>query len=246
MSAWLTEALRVAGLQSPTSFPRNLKSDAQMYLPVSVVELKPLKAAAVQGWLNVRGLDYPIAKADRELHGCLVVHRGYGLVFLDARDELTERRFTLAHEVAHFILEYLVPRECALKKYGSPILPVIDGERSASTAERLASVIERVPIGVRVHLMTRSSSGAVCGWEILEGEERADRLALELLAPLKVVVAEVKRKVGARLEGEHHDDATAILTTHFGLPESPARAYAVHLLTPRRTKGRHSDGLFVG
>jgi hypothetical protein len=192
--------------------------------------------------LTSRGLGGVGATVDRELHGCLVARAGRGLIFVDETDHENERRFTVAHEAAHFVLEYLVPRQRAMDHFGPGIAAVLDGARPPSLAERLSAVLDSVPIGVRIHLMERSESGSVCRWDVLEAEAHADRLALELLAPEPAVRRALKTS-GATTT----DDAVAFVKDRFGLPSHGARAY-VELLapTPKRQKKRISEELFGG
>src|SRR4051812_7050075 len=104
-------------------------TDVMMQLPVSVETLSALTSNAVHEWLGNRGIERDLSEADRALHGCLVAKAGRAIVFLDAGDDDSERRFTLAHEIAHFVLDHLLPRLRALKLFGESIQPVLDGER---------------------------------------------------------------------------------------------------------------------
>jgi hypothetical protein len=168
-------------------------------------------------------------------------------VFVDETDDESEQRFTLAHEVAHFVLEYVIPREYALRRLGPSVLPVLDGERSPSTEEQLSSVLDRVPLGVRVHLMGRGSSGVVCSWDVIDAEEKADRLALEFLVPARVVATEVRRAFPlANQDDDLSAAASEFVATRFGLPAHGARAYVDLVLGRRRPRRRLSEHLFGG
>src|SRR5438034_428281 len=206
-----------------------------MHLPVSVEPLLSLSAHAVRRWLGQRGIHHDVSEGDRALHGCLVARAGQGIVFLDAGDEEAERRFTLAHEIAHFILDHLLPRLRALKVLGERILPVLDGERPPTREEMLSAVLERVRLGVQVHLMSRGPDGAVCAWDVEESEQRADRLALELLAPAHLVTAGLQRVLGNAedLTGRQ-ERAVEHLAERFGLPTNVAGSYVRLLLGKQR------------
>lgn len=243
---WLADAVAAARLSTPTEFPRDLEADVTLHLPLAVIRIGQLSVRTVRNWLHERAILHRVASADRPLHGCLVATAGKGFVFVDESDADSEQRFTLAHEVAHFVLEYVIPREYALRRLGPSVLPVLDGERSPSTEERLSSVLDRVPLGVRVHLMGRGPSGAVCSWDVIEAEEKADRLALEFLVPARVVATEVRRAFPI---AEQADDLAAVsefVAQRYGLPTHGARAYVDLVLGRRQPRRRLSEQLFGG
>jgi hypothetical protein len=231
---WLDEAIDDAGLGTCHAFPRDLISDAALRLPLTTILLPRLSALAVRKWLAARGIDHPVADRDRLLHGCLVAQAAVGAVFIDANDCEDERRFSFAHEVAHFILDHLRPRQHALRTYGDRILPVLNGDRPPTKEESLSSVLDRVPIGVQVHLMSRGPAGAVCEWDIEAAEQNADRLAFELLAPAQTAMAAVRPAFESSDSTTRLDNAAALLVQGFGLPLSAAKAYADVLIGQRR------------
>src|SRR5690349_16874357 len=112
---WLREALEIAGLGAAAEYPRNLVADAVMRLPVTVASIRGLTVVGVREWLRRRGIEHPVAPTDRELHGSMVARAGLGILFVDSDDDERERRFTVAHELAHFLLEHLLPRARALR-----------------------------------------------------------------------------------------------------------------------------------
>lgn len=242
---WLEDALRTTGLQPGSRFPRDLMGDVVMQIPVSVEVLPSLSAHAVRQWLRQRGVHHAVSDADRALHGCLVARAGRGVMFLDAGDEEAERRFTLAHEIAHFILDHLLPRVRAIRVFGERILPVLDGARPPTREEMLSAVLERVQLGVQVHLMSRGPGGAVCAWDVEESEQRADRLALELLAPAQMATARLRRLLGDAedLSGQE-DRAAEHLAGVFGLPSDVASSYVRLLVGGRRRRPSLSQEIF--
>lgn len=242
MKPWMREALDIAALDAPAGYPRDLVDELPLYLPLDVVALPALTVRTIDAWLSVRGLGTIHTTAQRELHGCLVASAGKGLIFVDAADDENEQRFTVAHEAAHFVLEYVVPRQRAVEHFGPAIGDVLDGKRGASVAERLSAVLDKVPIGLRVHLMERSASGSVCRWDVQEAEDQADRLALELLAPEKEVRRALQASAVVAVE-----DAAVLLEQRFGLPPHGARAYVQLLMPAAKTpKKKLSEELFGG
>ncbi|CAN96315.1 hypothetical protein predicted by Glimmer/Critica [Sorangium cellulosum So ce56] len=232
----MDEALRTSKLRLGSRFPRDLRADVDMYLPVTTEVMPGLTVSAVRSALQRRKIEHHVSDSDRELHGCLVARGGHGFVFLDGADGEAERRFSLAHEIAHFIADHLVPRARALEAFGEPIRPVLNGERAPTRDERLSAVLARVPLGVQVLLMARGPGGAVCTWDVAESERRADRLAFELLAPAAAAMASVQGILGDVEDPSHHDQRQAAehLASQFGLPVTEACSYVYLLLSRRR------------
>lgn len=96
------------------------------------------------------------SQGDRQLRACLVAAEGNCCILLDAGDPPDEQRYSLAHEVAHFILEYQQPRQRAQRRLGDSALAVLDGQRpagdtAASAARRSARLAGMAGVaGVRV------------------------------------------------------------------------------------------------
>jgi Zn-dependent peptidase ImmA (M78 family) len=242
---WLETALQATGLQPAVRYPRDLAADVAMHLPVSIEVLPKLSSRVVREWLRRRGIEHRVSDVDRPLHGCLVARSGYGIIFLDADDRESDRRFTLAHEIAHFLLDHLLPRLRALKLFGEHILPVLDGKRAPSQEEILSAVLERVQLGVQVHLMNRGAKGAICTWDVEESEQRADRLALELLAPGSTTIAELRQILGdAEIGGGQMSRGADYVAERFGLPNDVAAAYIQLLLGKRRKRPSLTEEIF--
>src|ERR1700674_4804975 len=153
----------------------------------AVILLPKLSIASLNAWLREHGRA-PVGRyADRALRGCLLARKGRAFIFLDGSLTPEERRFALAHEVAHFFAHYLEPRRWAAMRFGPQILPVLDGERPATSAEKLAGIIREVPIGPFEDFLVRDEVGRPSG-ATLDIETEADLIALELLAPCGVVL----------------------------------------------------------
>lgn len=208
--------------------PRNLARVVSHGLPLSVVSLPQLSVARVEHWLARQQAPYRFLCQNRALCGCAVAARGHGLLFIDSQDDEREQRFTVAHEVAHFLLDYQAPRRRALDLFGESIRAVLDGERPPTKAERIDAVLSRAALGVFTDLMPRSAQGGIDQGSILRAEERADRLALELLAPAEEVLALVSDRAGSSFEQLHW--LVEVLRDKYGLPAAVARPYAAALL----------------
>ncbi|MDC0713605.1 ImmA/IrrE family metallo-endopeptidase [Stigmatella sp. ncwal1] len=233
--SWLEEAMDASGLSLPPSFPRDLAAEVAVTLPISVVLLENLSPERIQKWLFRRGVHVEVSTLERSMHGCPVVKKGHGFIFLEAADAADEQRFSLAHEVAHFILDYLLPRNRALAAFDERISPVLDGNRSVSDEDFLVSFLERIPLGTRGKLMDRDGSGAIGLGKIEEAEKRADRLAFEILAPAAIALSVLKE---APLE-----KASSSLASGFGLPPHKAQEYAEVLLGSKRFSIRDLFGV---
>jgi hypothetical protein len=216
-----------AGKAEP--FPRVLEPAVLWVLPLAVFKLPRLWVRDVQGWLAARGVRFQLESDDRPLHACLFAYGGRGCVLLSGADRPDDLRFSLAHEVAHFLLDYHHPRLRAASRLGPQILEVFDGRRPATVQERVHAVLSHMPIGFHTHLMDRRGNG-VMGCDVAsDHEDGADRLALELLAP----ELEVRRRA-ARHAVDHQSQAEvaeAVLRQDFGLPATVATGYA-RLLFP--------------
>lgn len=210
---------RKAGPPPPT--PRDLTYPA-LFFGLNVEDLRDLSVARVAGWFRNRDIPLRLNEPDRRLRGCLVASRGVGFAFLDPADDPAERRFTLAHEIAHYLRDYWQPRAVAVRRLGPDATAVLDGDRLPTTDERLRAVLRSVPVGPFTHLLARDADAPATDAE-REAEVAADRLAFELLAPAAAV-----------------GDAPCAsrLVTHFGLPAGPADRYAELLLPPAEPEDR--------
>lgn len=250
----------------PDAFPRNIKEAAIWALPLAVIEVAGLEAEKVAGYPFLRDVARELLDLydHRPLYGCVVGSRGVGFVFVDKTLPPDEFSLTVAHEVAHFIADYLVPRERALARLGDRILPVLDGERPPAPEERVEALLAGIPLGrfTDVTLADR----------LVEFEHDADLLALELLAPMDDVLRELgvypagglspaesfshrggsssrwfHFTVGERVAPPQAITVSrirALLVTRYGLPEAAAGWYAgyIHSSLPPG----YADGGFAG
>jgi hypothetical protein len=183
---------------------------------VTVIDQPGLSVGSVRAWLARRS-KVAVPGPDRPVRGCLVAHGEDGFVFVEATDPADERRFTLAHELAHYLRDVWRPRRRAVAKLGARIADVLDGIRPATSDERLHSVLRHLPAGPVVHLLGRGDDECP---DVRATEAAADRLAFELLAPAEAVDASGGRQA-----------VTGRLVDAFGVPPRPAARYAA-LLAP--------------
>ncbi len=210
-------------------YPCDMQTAITLTLPLELYSMPELRVSTVLTWARRVGIALHIGGRDRFLHGCLVADRGKGTIFFDAQDEADEQRFTLAHELAHFLLDYQVPRHRAVAILGPPILPVLDGERLPTLSERLHAVLSTVPLGVMSHFMERPDEGLPTD-TVLDVEDRADRLALELLAPALPLQELMSQATAPRGFTTRLAFLTQQFLTEYGLPTTVASSYARYIL----------------
>ena len=220
-----------AAAGEPPPFPRDLGRAITDAAPLSVFDRRSLTLYTVREYLSCLGVPVAVAEPDRPLRAALYCWRGSGFVFLDAADPPDERRFSLAHELAHFLRDYDKLRRRVGKALGRDGLAVLDG-RQPTTDERLHAALRGLTLAPHVHLMSRDPAGRPRGDE-REAEAHADRLAFELLAP-------------AELLGTPSDAAAVVerLVAEFGLPRLAARQYA-SIVCPHDDFGASAIGRLI-
>jgi hypothetical protein len=148
--------------------------------------------------------------------GCLYADGGHGFIFVCGADEPEEQRLTLAHDIAHFLVDYWWPRLLVIQAMGSSIIEVLDGHRAARLDERASAVLARVRLGPHWHLLPRRGTDPDCDPHIACVEDRADDLGRELVAPRSRVMQLLRTLPrGRRFEVE---TACRALGTFFGVP----------------------------
>jgi hypothetical protein len=225
---WLAEARDIfwdaAG--TPPPYPRDLSHVLPYVLPVHRETILRLRLTSIDEWLSRYGHTKPLDAEDRALCGGLIAFHGFGIVFVDGGDQFNMQRFTLAHEIAHFLLDYYMPRAKAQAQLGPEILPVLDGRRAPTPEEKIDAALANCPIGVHVHLLDRADpTGAIA-----RKEDKADKLARELLAP--------DEELTKRYRGYKLDELAMAqdLEANYGFPPAEAAAYARSRLFARQAE----------
>lgn len=213
-------------------FPRDLESAISWSVPLFVVRLPNLWVHDLENYLRQRRLAASMGVADRPLHGCVIGVRGKGFIVVDGTDGAREIRFTMAHEVAHFLLDYQEPRQCALERLGPEIEDVLDGQRSPTPAERVDGLLANAPLGLYAHFMHRVG-GEVAASAIVDAESEADLLGFELLAPEGEVWNAVPKNFWQCSFSARRSSLQRLLVRRFGLPNEAAQKYAAILSRSR-------------
>jgi hypothetical protein len=224
---------------SEEPFPRSLERVIPVTKPVSITKLPRLCLLAVGDWLRRHQFALPVNVADRWLQGCLVAYRGMGFLFIEGGLDADETRVTVAHEFAHFLAEYEWPRQRVVRRLGPSVLPILDGDREATQSEGLAAALAGVGLGVHVHYLERLGGGT-CPPPTSAVERTANALALELVAPRRVALAELYADPSLTADPTRWHGR---LREQFGLPESWARSYAHWLAAEVRHRRTFSETL---
>ncbi|MGH2496657.1 MAG: ImmA/IrrE family metallo-endopeptidase [Ktedonobacteraceae bacterium] len=210
-------------------FPCDMRAAIILALPLEVYPIPALRVAHILDWTRRVKIAHRIGGRDRRLHGCLLADRSKGTIFVDASDASEEQRFTLAHELAHFLLDYQQPRQRALNALGPSILPVLDGQRAPNIEERVHAVMSNVSLGAMSHFMERPESGLPTDL-VIDIENRADRLALELLAPAGSLYALMQQAMAPKGFDARLVYLAQTLMRGYGLPEAIASSYGRYVL----------------
>jgi hypothetical protein len=205
----------------PEPFPRTLRGPiARSAFDLTLQVLPGLSLRGAERYLAGRGVAWTCGGPDRPLRACLAACAGAGFILLDARDPAEEQVFSLAHELAHFLRHYWLPRQRTCRRLGEDVAAVLDGSRPPTPGERLDALLADIPLGPHLHLMRRGPRRELPAAEAA-AEDEADRLAYELLAPAAAVAEH-----GALERGQ----VTQVLSERFGLPAAQATDYADRLL----------------
>ncbi len=213
-------------------FPCDIQSAIAWSVPLFILRVPNLWLHDVEEYLRRQQLPASIGSSDRPLHGCVVAMRGKGFIVVNGTVDQRELRFTIAHEVAHFILDYQQPRLQALGKFGLGIGEVLDGLRLPTHEERVDGLLAQAPIGLYTHFMHRDGRGGF-STAVFESESNADRLAFELVAPEKEVWRALSNDVLKRAYQQRLITVQRLLLRRFGLPSNAAQEYAARLCRSR-------------
>lgn len=223
------------------SYPRDM-TRAIFALPVTIVELEQLSVSMVCSWFRKRGFVYIPPCSERSLSGCLVAYGGHGVIFVDASDNEDEKRYSLAHETSHFIVDYSNIRKESVAKLGACVLDVLDGRRTPTISERVDALLSKAPIGVFSNFMDREADGTMRG-TVTQAEYRADLLAFELLAPARDVMLRLRTQIKGFPVLVQRQEVSDALTAYYGLPLNAAKTYALRLIPDQNTTDTIRDWL---
>jgi len=197
-------------------FPRNIEKVVALRLPLALVKMPRVTVPVIRRWLEDRCLRARVPNDHRNLMGCLVAYCGHGIAFIAGADSAEEQRLTVAHETAHFLRDYLLPRQELLAELGDEVADVLDGKRPPTPFERANAVLAHVRLGVHVHLMPRDGNDEESDPVVAAAEHRADDFGLELVAPRASILTLLRKASNANATQE---ETCAMLSERFGLPQ---------------------------
>jgi hypothetical protein len=201
---------------------RDFEAAATWSMPLAVIVMSPLTLAGIRDWFADHEIPVAGDQHSGRVQGFLVAWRGVGIVFCDGTADAAERRFTLAHEVGHFLLDYDRPRRRVLRD-APELLEVVDGVRRVTPSDRAQALLARVPLGVHTQVLDDSRPGQ----DDPAGEDEASRFALEVLAPWHEVIAAARDLAAAPTPyRETLGRATSLISGRFVMPPYAARARA--------------------
>lgn len=212
-----------------SAFPCDISGAVNLVLPIDIICLSELSLKKIGDWLNQRKVFLELGIDDRVLHGFILISRGTGFIFVNGTDSEEERRYTIAHEASHFLLDYKLPRDMAVKKLGQPILEVMDGYREPTIDERVDGTLSSVIIKPYTHLLEKVGDGTFNNLEILNSENDGDALALELLAPSSLVLNDTNPNKNKISFFDFKDQCYQILRSKYLIPDALAEGYSSKL-----------------
>ena len=220
-----------AGVPADVRERQDIEAAVAWSAPLAVVALPTLDEQRARAWLSQRNVPLDGDATARPLRGLLLAWRGAGIVFVDGTLDQPERRFTIAHELGHFLFDYVEPRDRVLRDAPS-LIEVVDGWRPPGQAERAEAILARVPLGLHTHLLDRDAHGGAAH-EVELAEDAASRFALELLSPWPEAL-EAARTAAAETTELPFDErvrrTAEVLAVRFALPAERAAERAASAL----------------
>ncbi len=198
-------------------------------LIIDLVMIKELSLQKIETWLAERTISIEFDVNDRGLHGALMIKTGSVFMFVEDSQNEIQQRFTVAHEVSHFLLDYHVPKEKAILALGKEIEDVLNGNLAASNPQLALSVIKGITIDPYTFLIENNGNGSFLSWSNFNSENEADYLALELLAPRAKVINETVSSTKRLTYSQFTRKSQEILIGKYGIPSEVARQYASEL-----------------
>jgi IrrE N-terminal-like domain len=209
--------------------PFDISGTVNLLFPIDIINLSELSLRKVEQWLLQRNIHINVDANDRHLHGFILIYKGSGFIFINGTDSEEERRYTIAHEASHFILDYKIPRDQIIEKMGLQIQDVLDGVRDATEYERIDGLLNSINIRPFTHLLEKEGDGSFESIQIFNAENNADLLALELLAPNSKVIKETLAGKESISFYEFEKKCYEILIQKYKLPNSIAKQYSTTL-----------------
>ncbi len=207
-----------------SSYPADIRYATTCALPVSVMEIADLTTSTAADYFELPQDEHIPSAGERNLHGCIAVRPRGATILVEIHDEDAQKRFTIAHEVAHYIIEVHRHQERAARMMDDGYVEVLYGSRKATPNERIDACLYNVRSSPITHFMDRTPSGEYGCGQTLRAECAADLLATEILAPRATLMDSLSPH--RRLPFRQLVDTAIHLSEHrFGLPSAIAESY---------------------
>lgn len=160
---------------------------------LNCVELPKLTTRAAADFLLQRNVAVTSANLNQiPLAGYLHVSPSFGCIFVNQDDRVTRRRFSIAHELGHYLLHFQ-PLLAEFKARGELVTVSVSDSFDDNDGERPES--DRYPLRASGGEVSFSDLSVLAGLlpPLEQMEEEADAFALELLMPADVVRVQAAR-----------------------------------------------------
>lgn len=233
----MTEQLRIEGLAEEfwslagiaPDYPCDMEKAALAAFSLETVLIDALDIAKARAYAERHTFSFQFPAHNRQLRGCLLANARAGVMLIDASDSPEEQRYTIAHECAHFVLECWRPGWEAEAVLGGEIISVLEGRRAPTLNERLEALLSNLPLRLIGHLMERPLAGPPA-MSVLDAENSADRLALELLAPFGHLVEYMRLPTAPCGYRRRCTYLISALRETYGIPEGIVTGYCKYIL----------------
>lgn len=218
-----------ATTKSEFRFNYDIINVVESALNVQLIRMPQLCPIKINSWLNSQHMDLQIENKGQNLHGALLIQNGTVLMFIDTTENATWQRYTLAHQVSRFLLEYQMPREQAILTLGKEIAGVLKGNDDASVTELVQSAFNDVSNKAYTLLIEKKENSAASYQEPSLTDNPADFLALELLAPRYQIIQETASKSVFLSYAGFKRKCRELLIGKYRIPTEIAHKYACEL-----------------
>lgn len=196
---------------------------------VHLIRIPQLNPTKITSWLTSRKIDIPVENNDRSLDGALLIQNGTVIMFIDTAENDIRQRYTLAHQVSHFLLAYQMPKERAIIKLGKEIAAALKDDTEAPVTQLVQSALQGMTGAAYTLLIEKSEDAFPSDRLNLLPESPADTLALELLAPRYQIIQETA-SASARLRySPFKRTCQELLIDKYRIPLEIAHKYAKEL-----------------
>jgi Zn-dependent peptidase ImmA (M78 family) len=202
---------------------------------IAIHSIPHLDIARIAATVQRLGLPFESTTLDRysALAGFLYAYHGGGIIFIEETDPEERQKFSLAHELGHFINDYYRP--VYLKYENGNTIPLFQEEETVQVRQVVSARCTKRDIfgGDEPELVDVKSPDTRSLLDSLQREQKekykeikANFFAAELLMPM-----EECRRIEHENPGADQEELTAALMKHFGVSRAAAavRVQELHL-----------------